>query len=587
MTRTRATSLTKLSLRILEGLTLAAVLAWATPAQAGTPNYLYYSQFHSNPGDGGSHGAGYYIGQAVLGDPAATSVNDYFIQTLGQPWGVALDGAGFIYWADFTNGYIGKATTAGVVVNQHYINTGGTPAGLAIGTDGGGNTFIYWADPTGNSIGRANITIPATPVVTTAWITCPNVPVLTDPTGGNVPASPTGVTVNTTDIYWTQRYDTGPGNGIIGHAGIPSTPTAGPVAQNDNFIYPLNSPTDIKINSSSIYWLTYGDSTIGTWLLSATGGTNNIQPANSQYVELPGAGDNPDGFHSICLLANDFVWGGEAMVGASPVGLLNVNTSSSAAGYTQGSLSSAQLTAYEGYLSSPLGSGFYGIAITNAPTVITLTSFTAQVKGAQVDVAWTTGSEVDTVGFNVLRSTAAAGPFTQVNTGLVPAQGTGAGGASYTFLDASATSGQTYYYELVDLDNQGQSTIHGPVSVAVGTGSAIRAFQATPANLFQGGSALLSWATNGSPALALQGAPVSGSSLWVAPAATTAYQLTDAQGDASLITVNVAPFTLKDLAGLSKAWGSTRGQAAYDASYDLNGDGKVDDADVALCFAGM
>jgi hypothetical protein len=39
--------------------------------------------------------------------------------------------------------------------------------------------------------------------------------------------------------------------------------------------------------------------------------------------------------------------------------------------------------------------------------------------------------------------------------------------------------------------------------------------------------------------------------------------------------------------GLSKAWGSAKGAANFDPSYDLKGDGKVDDADVAILFKGL
>jgi hypothetical protein len=41
------------------------------------------------------------------------------------------------------------------------------------------------------------------------------------------------------------------------------------------------------------------------------------------------------------------------------------------------------------------------------------------------------------------------------------------------------------------------------------------------------------------------------------------------------------------MAGLSRAWGHVRGEASYDPSYDLNGDGRVDDLDVALLFKGL
>ena len=80
---------------------------------------------------------------------------------------------------------------------------------------------------------------------------------------------------------------------------------------------------------------------------------------------------------------------------------------------------------------------------------------------------------------------------------------------------------------------------------------------------------------------------MSASSLWVAPQTSTSYTLTDGLGNQNLTTVNVKPFALLDMPGLSKAWGSSKGDANYNPSYDLNGDGKVDDADVALCFKGL
>ena len=38
-------------------------------------------------------------------------------------------------------------------------------------------------------------------------------------------------------------------------------------------------------------------------------------------------------------------------------------------------------------------------------------------------------------------------------------------GATYAFLDESATGGSTYFYWLEDVDIQGAATLHGPVSV--------------------------------------------------------------------------------------------------------------------------
>jgi len=123
-------------------------------------------------------------------------------------------------------------------------------------------------------------------------------------------------------------------------------------------------------------------------------------------------------------------------------------------------------------------------------------------------------------------------------------------------------------------------TFHGPIT-ATAPGSTV---QASPSDIFLGGGALLSWA-GCSGVFAIDGkGPVAGGSVRVSPAATTTYHWSDGTGATGACTVSVRPFTLKDLPGLAKAWGSARGDAAFDDTYDLNGDGKVDDLDVALCL---
>jgi hypothetical protein len=80
------------------------------------------------------------------------------------------------------------------------------------------------------------------------------------------------------------------------------------------------------------------------------------------------------------------------------------------------------------------------------PTVVELDSVEAIPGVAQVEVRWTTLTELDTVGFNVMRSTSADGPWEQANDLLVWAQGSGLRGADYRFPDTGLTGGITYYY---------------------------------------------------------------------------------------------------------------------------------------------
>jgi hypothetical protein len=98
------------------------------------------------------------------------------------------------------------------------------------------------------------------------------------------------------------------------------------------------------------------------------------------------------------------------------------------------------------------------------PTLIQLSSFTATAGLGRVVLAWSTEAEIDNAGFNLYRSESADGTCSKVNDSLIPARGTPTQGASYSFTDADAKNRSTYYYKLEDIDLNGKSTMHGPVS---------------------------------------------------------------------------------------------------------------------------
>lgn len=99
------------------------------------------------------------------------------------------------------------------------------------------------------------------------------------------------------------------------------------------------------------------------------------------------------------------------------------------------------------------------------PTAVELASFSAEAQGNAILLEWETATELDSLGFNVYRSQAAEGGRLQLNPALIPAQNPGTPlGATYRFLDETATPGITYYYWLEDLDVNGTATVHGPVS---------------------------------------------------------------------------------------------------------------------------
>ena len=82
-----------------------------------------------------------------------------------------------------------------------------------------------------------------------------------------------------------------------------------------------------------------------------------------------------------------------------------------------------------------------------------------------VIVEWTTESEVDLAGFNIYRSESLDGPYVKLNATLIPASPDPIAGGNYSYTDAGAEPGVTYYYKLEDVELDGRATMHGPITV--------------------------------------------------------------------------------------------------------------------------
>jgi hypothetical protein len=107
-----------------------------------------------------------------------------------------------------------------------------------------------------------------------------------------------------------------------------------------------------------------------------------------------------------------------------------------------------------------------GSPVDSPPTAISLTDFHVATSKGEVTVLWTTGAEVRTIGFEILRATT-ADPALAVRVGtIILARGSGGGGASYSYIDHSATPGEPHYYWLVEHEDGGGTSIYGPASSA-------------------------------------------------------------------------------------------------------------------------
>jgi hypothetical protein len=76
---------------------------------------------------------------------------------------------------------------------------------------------------------------------------------------------------------------------------------------------------------------------------------------------------------------------------------------------------------------------------------------------------WRTGTEADTLGFNVYRQTGARRVL--VNRRLIPAQG-GVAGSAYSYRDRSAPQHRVLRYWLQDVAIDGTRTWHASVRVS-------------------------------------------------------------------------------------------------------------------------
>ncbi|MBI1290661.1 LruC domain-containing protein [bacterium] len=110
--------------------------------------------------------------------------------------------------------------------------------------------------------------------------------------------------------------------------------------------------------------------------------------------------------------------------------------------------------------------GFSSAVLTvNDASQTNVSGLAATIAGTAINVTWQTGREPDLGGFKVYRSTSGDGPFTLLNTTIIPGTGDALNGARYQYTDRPSNLGLLYYYRLEMIDDSGTSSFFGPVSV--------------------------------------------------------------------------------------------------------------------------
>ncbi len=87
---------------------------------------------------------------------------------------------------------------------------------------------------------------------------------------------------------------------------------------------------------------------------------------------------------------------------------------------------------------------------------VELSHFRPTLEDGVVTIRWTTESELDNAGFNILRSDTRNGEYTQVNAEMIQGAGTTGERSSYKWVDPTAKPGVVYYYQIEDVSFAGE-----------------------------------------------------------------------------------------------------------------------------------
>ena len=117
---------------------------------------------------------------------------------------------------------------------------------------------------------------------------------------------------------------------------------------------------------------------------------------------------------------------------------------------------------------------FDQIYFTIAPTAAKMSGFTAKSSNKRIELQWTTGFEVNNLGFNLYRDHRGKripiNPSIIAGSALMAAPGIAmTAGNSYSWIDPAGTSDSVYYLE--DIDVNGTRTMRGPIIPSAGASS--------------------------------------------------------------------------------------------------------------------
>jgi hypothetical protein len=103
-------------------------------------------------------------------------------------------------------------------------------------------------------------------------------------------------------------------------------------------------------------------------------------------------------------------------------------------------------------------------------SAVTLLYFRGIGQDNAVLLEWATGTEFNTAGFRLTRASDESGQYQALDQiGFIPAEGDGLVGADYEAIDDdNVMNGLVYWYELIEMELDGNENLAGPISVTAG-----------------------------------------------------------------------------------------------------------------------
>ena len=244
------------------------------------------------------------------------------------------------------------------------------------------------------------------------------------------------------------------------------------------YYFKVSSGTDVDDNGGAYYQVTTGPSLLPNagnviWGYVYQSDGTTVVPNAIVYLQLQdtNSGGSPGVSQLVSERANSSgVWS---------YNLANVRTSDLAAWFIYtpgadnlriigqgGSQGTRGLDPAPWIILAPASSPFQqNIVLTQAPTAVTLATFSGEAHPGSVQLEWETGHEVGLLGFNLYRAETPGGVRDKLNQSLIQAQTPGSlSGNAYQYQDGAVEAGETYYY-WIELVMQDGSQENGPVSL--------------------------------------------------------------------------------------------------------------------------